>query len=70
MARAFPATYHGNCVECGSRISPGDLIVPDDEDAHGGWKHLQCDDTPDTYDLPQVCGVCFLTVCDCGKDLR
>lgn len=33
----FPARYHGQCGDCGRRISPGDMISPGRDELAGTW---------------------------------
>lgn len=60
-----PARYPSECPECGSRIRTGDLIARDDDDED--WVHVSCSDAAPTPERP--CPHCFLTICDCDKDL-
>lgn len=56
----FPARFHGNCVECGSEIEPGNLIRA----ADGGYAHDECEPVRDRAE--QVCSEHWL-VQPCGE---
>jgi hypothetical protein len=63
---AFPARYASACSECGTRIHIGDPIVHSDD--HDAYIHASCDSaTPEQAET--VCPKCFLSICDCGKDV-
>lgn len=59
MIQYTEAQYATDCVNCESRIRPGDAIVLDSLD--DGWSHRRCPaDAP-----PSPCSTCFITPCDC-----
>ena len=60
----FPAQYHSRCERCDFAIHAGDLVT---RDAEFGWTHVDC--TPADDDAATPCQTCWLTACDCGKDL-
>lgn len=61
------ARLNGSCVECGERIRVGQEITGA---VDGGWQHEDCGPNRlNEIGWPRpVCGKCFMTICDCGKD--
>ena len=64
--RPFTARFAGLCERCEKPITAGvSLVVHDTE--WDGWVHDGCHEPPD--ETARVCPICFMTTCDCGKDL-
>lgn len=67
MIRPRVAHASFDCSGCGSRVRPGDLIVPADDEllSDGEWQHLSCTTSFDEIAEMPVCNRCFLTLCEC-----
>ena len=61
----FLARYGGRCLVCDGQISPGDMVVYDDDDAlvHQGCENYR----PPRERQAPVCSTCWLTK-PCGCD--
>ena len=78
VSRPFRVRWGGKCQECGEKVEEGSQAQYRD----GKFCHEVCPEESAlglgniTEDLlaaragtVEVCRVCFMTVCDCGKDL-
>jgi hypothetical protein len=67
MARTFPARYPGRCDACDLGFGTDEQVTYTDDDQ---LVHASCVNvTPAAGATETTCPRCFLTSCDCGKDV-